>query len=164
MEIELKGQRLRVVVNGTEVQGVALNDATAAKPVRGLSRFSGRIGFLKRFGEVRYRNVEVKELAPSKPAPGPTGRPDPQVVSKWSFTGPKGASRTVELYSNGRIDSPNSTETWNQYGNTLVLRWPNAAAPGGVWVDTCTLAADGQSFTGKNQNGAVSRGKKLPDK
>jgi hypothetical protein len=40
-----------------------LNQTRPAKnPAPGLNRYSGRIGFLKRSGEVRFRNIEIKEL------------------------------------------------------------------------------------------------------
>jgi hypothetical protein len=63
MEIEMQGQHLRTIVNGREVLNVMLNQTRPAKnPAPGLSRYSGRIGFLKRSGEVRFRNIEIKEL------------------------------------------------------------------------------------------------------
>jgi serine/threonine protein kinase len=65
MEVEMRGQSLRIAVNGRDVQNVMLNKTRPqTHPAVGLSRFSGRIGFLKRVGEVRYRKIEIKELAP----------------------------------------------------------------------------------------------------
>jgi serine/threonine protein kinase len=65
MEVEMRGQFLRIAVNGRDVQKVMLSQRRPdANPVPGLSRSSGRIGFLKRVGEVRYRNIEIKELPP----------------------------------------------------------------------------------------------------
>jgi hypothetical protein len=47
MEIETRGQSLRIVVNGRELQNVMLNKTRpAANPLPGLNRFAGRIGFL----------------------------------------------------------------------------------------------------------------------
>jgi hypothetical protein len=67
MEVEMRGQSLRITVNGREVQNVMLNKNRPAKyPAPGLNRFSGRIGFLKRTGQVRYRNIEIKELPRGK--------------------------------------------------------------------------------------------------
>jgi formylglycine-generating enzyme required for sulfatase activity len=66
MEIEMRGQSLRIAVNGRDVQNVMLNKTRPdANPLPGLSRFSGRIGFLKRVGEVRFRNIEIKEPPPA---------------------------------------------------------------------------------------------------
>jgi hypothetical protein len=63
-EVEMRGQSLRCSVNGRDVQSVALNQHAPflINPAIGLNRFSGRIGFLKRTGEVRFRNIEIKEL------------------------------------------------------------------------------------------------------
>ncbi len=66
MEIEMRGQALRLVVNGHVLRNVILNKSKTWPqkfPFPGLSRSSGRIGFLKRVGEVRYRNIEIKELS-----------------------------------------------------------------------------------------------------
>jgi len=67
MEIEMRGQSLRIAVNGRDVQNVMLNKTRPdTNPLPGLSRFSGRIGFLKRVGEVRFRKIEIKELPPPR--------------------------------------------------------------------------------------------------
>lgn len=64
MEIEMRGQALRIVVNGREIQNVMLNKTRPEKfPAKGLSRYQGRIGILKRRGEVHFRKVEIKELS-----------------------------------------------------------------------------------------------------
>jgi len=66
MEIEMRGQSLRFSVNGRNLQNVMLNQVRPPKnPAIGLSRYLGRIGFLKRKGEVRFRNIEIKELPPT---------------------------------------------------------------------------------------------------
>ncbi len=65
MEVEMRGQSLRIAVNGRDIQNVKLNKHTPLLkyPAPGVSRFSGRIGFLKRVGEVRFRKIEIKELS-----------------------------------------------------------------------------------------------------
>ncbi len=63
MVIEIRGQSLRVAVNGDENQNIPLNrDRPMKIPPPGLGRFEGRVGFLNRTGEVRFRNVEITEL------------------------------------------------------------------------------------------------------
>ncbi|HLW66698.1 MAG TPA: family 16 glycoside hydrolase [Gemmataceae bacterium] len=63
MEIEMQGQHLRVIVNGRVVLNVMLNQTRPAKnPAPGLNRLSGRIGFMIRNGEIRFRNIEIQEL------------------------------------------------------------------------------------------------------
>lgn len=63
-----------------------------------------------------------------------------------------------KLYSNGRINDPDSRNTWRQQGRILTMRWQNAEAPGGAWVDIVMLTADGRSFKGKNQVGTTISG------
>ncbi len=56
--------------------------APPTQPAIGLSRYSGRIGFLKRAGEVRFRNIEIKELSSgegkSAPAADEAKKEDPK--------------------------------------------------------------------------------------
>ena len=67
MEIEMRGLHLRIAVNGSLVQDVKLNQTRPEKfPAPGLNRYSGRIGFLKRTGEVRFRKIEIRELTVSR--------------------------------------------------------------------------------------------------
>ncbi len=74
MEVEMRGQSLRIAVNGRDVQNVMLDKTRPdANSLPGLSRSSGRIGFLKRAGEVRYRNIEIKELPAKGPGPQEKG-------------------------------------------------------------------------------------------
>ncbi len=67
MEIEMRGQTLRVTVNGERVQDVDL-DAFTDKPtaLAALQQPSGRIGLQKHLGDFRFRNIEIKELPPQK--------------------------------------------------------------------------------------------------
>jgi hypothetical protein len=74
MEVRLHGRRLRVVVNGTEVQNVDLDqihDRPVTQPF--LKRSRGTIEFTKHQGTVRLRNLEWCDLskvpAPTDPAP-----------------------------------------------------------------------------------------------
>jgi len=43
----------------------------------------------------------------------------------------------------------------------LTFRWPNPRAPGGAWLDVCTLSRDGKSCSGRNQNKAPIAGVKI---
>ena len=79
MEVEMRGQSLRIAVNGRDVLNVMLNKTRPDKfPAPGLNRYSGTIGFLKRAGEVRFRQIEIKEplLSNVKDAP-PTSHERP---------------------------------------------------------------------------------------
>jgi hypothetical protein len=161
MEIEMRGQALRVVVNGIEVQKVSFDaDKPRANPAAALSRTSGCIGLIKRLEEIRYRNIEIKELSPSKVSPNWPGKSEPYIVAKWLFIVPRQGERLISLFSNGRIDSPNGAGRWVKYSDSLmVLRWPGAPAQiGGTWVDICSISADGKSFTATNQRGNPTTG------
>jgi tRNA A-37 threonylcarbamoyl transferase component Bud32 len=59
MVIESRGAWFQVWVNGRRILNQDLDGA-------GLRRSSGRIGFQQRTGEVRFRNIEIKELTPAK--------------------------------------------------------------------------------------------------
>src|SRR5262245_19831570 len=83
---------------------------------------------------------------------------EPSVVATWEHQ-VNGKSATIRLYSNGKINAPDSKNSWVQQGNTLTLRWPDPKAPGGTWQDTCKISADGKTFTGRNQLGNPSTGK-----
>lgn len=91
------------------------------------------------------------------PADEPKGK-EPTVVATWGFR-VNGKDAAIKLFSNGRINEPDSKNTWVQKGDTLILRWPDPKAPGGAWQDTCKISADGKSFTGRNQLGNPSAGK-----
>src|SRR5205807_4448598 len=51
--------------------------------------------------------------------------------------------------------------TWTLTGNTLVLRWASPQAPGGFWIDTCTVSDDGQTYSGVNQRNLPIAGWKV---
>jgi len=69
--------------------------------------------------------------------------------------------RTIEFYSNGRLESPESPNTWLLRGNQLALCWyTSQAKPFGVFVDICTLSKDGKIYQGRNQAGAAIHGEK----
>jgi hypothetical protein len=93
MTIESRGDSLRVCVNGREVLNAALDklaNQSDAKP--GLKCSSGSIGFQQHIGEVRFRNIEIKELPPLPPekeVPPPKGaqKPDARFFNGKDLTG-----------------------------------------------------------------------------
>jgi hypothetical protein len=90
---------------------------------------------------------------------------DAKVVATWYHTPPPGFGLPpgeLRLYSNGRIGSPDAKATWSFQNGTLTLRWPNATAPGGAFLDVCPVAADGLSYAGQNQNGHRMSGSYVP--
>jgi hypothetical protein len=65
MEVEVRGRSLRTSVNGKTVLDIN-SGAGATFPdgsLPGLNRVKGRIGLQKHTGTVRFRNIQVKELA-----------------------------------------------------------------------------------------------------
>lgn len=116
---------------------------------------------------------ELDELQAEQPEPTPAKNAkagkEPTVVAAWAhevvIDGKVNSRITYQMYSNGRINAPDGRATWRRQGLLLILRIPDQDAPGGAWVDVCKLAADGRSYTGKNQKGYTIRGLQLvPDK
>jgi len=73
------GRRVRVTLNGTVIQDVDLDAATArgtlsGKDHPGLRRASGHVGFLGHGDRVEYRNIRIKALAKAAPAPPPNSK------------------------------------------------------------------------------------------
>jgi hypothetical protein len=63
------------------------------------------------------------------------------------------------FYSNGSIGTPNDRSNWSiDNNNQLILRWPKSDAPGGQWIDVCTLSPGGQTYRGRNQQGVTIQG------
>jgi hypothetical protein len=78
----------------------------------------------------------------------------PRVVAIWNFGLAGAAPGQIQLLSNGRVNSQTSKHKWKTEGNQLIFYWQDERAPGGVWIDTCTLSADRKSIKGRNQLGA----------
>ena len=108
--------------------------------------------------------AELEALQAEQPQPMAKAKPgaEPTVVAEWAheviINGNVNSRHTYRMYSNGRINSPEGRATWRRQGLLLILRIPSEEAPGGAWVDVCRLAADGKSYTGKNQKGYTIRG------
>jgi hypothetical protein len=72
MQVEARGRLVRVAVNGREVLSTDLaRFSDRAEQYPGLLRRSGRIGFQNLNGQVRFRNIEIKELSGSAARRGP---------------------------------------------------------------------------------------------
>jgi hypothetical protein len=80
----------------------------------------------------------------------------PKVVARWWHNqgGP------MRLNSDRTINDPKDGHTWELRNDLrLVLRWRAPNAPGGYWVDVCTISQDGSTYSGVNQIGTVISGK-----
>ncbi|MCA9047909.1 MAG: hypothetical protein KDA89_04235 [Planctomycetaceae bacterium] len=83
----------------------------------------------------------------------------PVVVARWSHQTGANPRGTVTLLSNGRIGAADSPNHWILLTTGRIqFRWPNAAAPGGVWIDDSVLSPDGLEFKGKNQHNSAALG------
>jgi len=74
--------------------------------------------------------------------------------TRWDFEGPTGR-RIVTLWSNGRIDMPDSKAKWVKVGNKIDLHWHNG------FVDSCKFSADGRRFEGRNRKNELISGKRV---
>lgn len=83
----------------------------------------------------------------------------PVVVATYAHRIDKGTEGRHRYYSNGRIDAPDANATWSVRGRTLTLRWYQDGAPGGAWVDVCTLSPDGTTYSGLNQRKLPTSGR-----
>jgi hypothetical protein len=61
----------------------------------------------------------------------------------------------------GMLSGVAGDASWKVNAKKLTLRWIDPNAPGGAWVDEVILSADGNSYSGKNQNGTTIRGTKV---
>jgi hypothetical protein len=82
LEIEVRGHTLRASVNDKPVLETSLgSDARFIDgTIPALNRRKGRVGFQKHTGTERFRNIEIKELAPGRPD-GPSPRRPPAAVT-----------------------------------------------------------------------------------
>ena len=104
----------------------------------------------KKLDETQIKDIKRRQQAALKP----------NVVGRWSHQTGRNPPGVVELLSNGRIGSADSPNHWVLQANGKIqFRWPNAAAPGGVWIDDSQLTPDGMEFKGQNQVNAAALGK-----
>ena len=91
MEVEVRGQTLKVVVNGKEIQNVDLGKTLWPA----YQRTSGRIGFQSQGGIVKYRDIEILQLpqpvaippSPTTPAESPTAKAMKAIQGEWMCVG-----------------------------------------------------------------------------
>ncbi|HEY7426986.1 MAG TPA: family 16 glycoside hydrolase, partial [Gemmataceae bacterium] len=87
-------------------------------------------------------------------------RIDVQVMAKWRYylNGREVALHT--LYSNGKIGNIYGKATWTYAKGVLTFRFPAPNGPGGAWIDTLNVSADGTTCAGTN-NAPAGKGPKL---
>ncbi len=80
------------------------------------------------------------------------------VIGWWEHRVGDGPATMIRLLPNHKINDPDGAATWTADGDTLELRWPTPAAPGGAWIDTLQLSPDRSAYAGRNQIGLTLRG------
>lgn len=177
--------RLKRVIAETEAfrekgelpKSVALNEyyaaETRATDAMKAALAEAKAAYIKagKVAEAEAIDGETERLFPKKPKPEVSPKPEkkepePTVVATWAHQvgrGPDAARKTFKCYSNGKINHPEGRATWAIKNGLITFTWPDPKAPGGAWTDVCTLAKDGKSYLGKNQNGTPILGKKLSD-
>ncbi|MGO8746745.1 MAG: hypothetical protein ACLQNE_12210 [Thermoguttaceae bacterium] len=83
------------------------------------------------------------------------------VAGVWRHKSGNSQPEEITLLPNGKINNPDGQYTWTLTGNTLVLRWASPQAPGGFWIDTCTVSDDGKTYRGVNQRNLPIAGWKV---
>jgi hypothetical protein len=88
------------------------------------------------------------------------------VAGVWEHRPAGQRPQEITLNPDGTIKSaanPVSGITWTFDGTMLIMRWPSRSAPGGAWIDTCTVSEDGQTYSGTNQIGRSVNGRRKGD-
>ena len=70
-EVTVQGRRVKVILNGTTIVDVDLDEATKSGPLDGqphpgLKRPTGHLGFLGHGDRVEFRHLRIKDLTPKK--------------------------------------------------------------------------------------------------
>ena len=87
---------------------------------------------------------------------------EPKIVARWSVTFPKmNRTSTRTLWSNGSMQKDDRTHTWTLDQRRLVITWKHKEAPGGVFIDTGAISADGMQLEFTNQTGYKFSAKRL---
>ena len=98
----------------------------------------------------------------SKAEPEPKGMDKRDVAGVWEFSVNFGPTERLALNADGKMGQ--GLGSWEVQGSTLTLCWLDRAAAGDARIDRCFLSADGRWFVGRNEQGAVVRGKRTNDK
>lgn len=86
---------------------------------------------------------------------------EPKVVAKWIETHPKNVTGTATLLSNGMLQEPKRVASWTLDKKQLVISLKDKNAPGGAWIDSWTISANGMQAEARNQKGYSYTAKRL---
>jgi hypothetical protein len=84
-----------------------------------------------------------------------------KLVGSWKHVVNEQDHYDIFFEVSGMLSGVAGDASWKVNAKKLTLRWIDPNAPGGAWVDEVTLSADGNSYSGKNQNGTTIRGTKV---
>ena len=85
-----------------------------------------------------------------------------QITGVWQHSVDFRPGARITLSPDGRIGQ--GPASWSLAGSALSLRWPRQDAPNQVRVDRCILSGDGLWYVGRDEQGAVVRGRKVKEK
>lgn len=60
----------------------------------------------------------------------------------------------ITLLPNGKMKDPDGQNSWTLKRTILVLRWADPRAPGGFWIDKCTVYNGGYAYAGDRMFGS----------
>lgn len=121
---------------------------------------------LKETEEAKLKEKEAAKLAEAKrqeskrpaPAVDPRAKDKSRAPVVWMHQAGDSTPGEMALHPNGKINDPDGQSSWTLTGKTLVLRWADRRAPGGFWIDNCTVSKDGKTYRGVNQQGVPING------
>lgn len=86
------------------------------------------------------------------------------IVGVWLHRVADAEPYEIRLQANSKINKVIGSgrfDTWSFDGKKLILRWPDANAPEGAWIDECTISPDGKTYEGTNQDRLRISGRKV---
>ena len=85
------------------------------------------------------------------------------IVGSWRISHNYGPEQIIDLVSGGHI-AMNRDAWWKIEGNEILMFWPGKPPTDGSKPDRCVIEMSKDSFIGRDQSGAIVRGKKLVTK
>ena len=83
------------------------------------------------------------------------------LVGRWDHSVDDRDHYDIFFESTGEITGTKGEAKWELKRDELLMKWKDARAPDGFWVDKVKLAADGRSYSGVNQTGRKILGRRV---
>lgn len=99
---------------------------------------------------------------PGEPGGAPRAVANINMAGKWHHS--VGFNEPTEFVyeGNGNIAGLEGPQ-WQLKGKRVTFTWPAEDAPNGAWVDDCIISPDGNWYVGRNVDGFIVRGLRLPE-